>query len=91
MGLIGNIFQPLYLGIPSIFMSPVSFLQKPFRWLQAISNYKATTTGSPNFSYALCSRRINYEQLLEFSKKTFPLWYIILKCFPKILTNSLMA
>ena len=63
MGLIGNTFQPLYLGIPSIFMSPIAFLQKPFRWLQAISHYKATTTGSPNFGCDLCVHKITPEQL----------------------------
>ena len=62
MGLIGNVLQPLYLGIPSILMSPVAFLQKPFRWLQAISQYQATTSGGPNFAYDLCTRKITPEQ-----------------------------
>ncbi|MHC5821914.1 MAG: fatty acyl-AMP ligase, partial [Nostoc sp.] len=55
--------QPLYLGIPSILMSPVAFLQKPFSWLQAISRYKATTSGGPDFAYDLCVRKITPEQL----------------------------
>lgn len=55
MGLVGNLLQPLYLGIPCILMSPVAFLQKPLRWLQAISQYKATTSGGPNFAYDLCA------------------------------------
>lgn len=63
MGLIGNVLQPLYLGIPSILMSPVAFLQKPLRWLQAISRYKATTSGGPNFAYDLCIRKITPEEL----------------------------
>lgn len=62
MGLIGNVLQPLYLGIPSILMSPVAFLQKPFRWLQGISRYRATTSGGPNFAYDLCVRKITPEQ-----------------------------
>jgi len=44
-------------------MSPIDFLQKPFRWLQAISRYKATTSGGPNFAYDLCIRRIKPEKL----------------------------
>ncbi|MCP4399028.1 MAG: fatty acyl-AMP ligase [bacterium] len=40
MGLIGNLLQPLYLGIHSVLMSPVAFLQKPYRWLHAISRYQ---------------------------------------------------
>jgi acyl-CoA synthetase (AMP-forming)/AMP-acid ligase II len=43
-------------------MSPVAFLQKPFRWLQAISHYKATTSGGPNFAYDLCVSKITPEQ-----------------------------
>nr|VFJ52358.1 MAG: Acyl-CoA synthetase (AMP-forming)/AMP-acid ligase II [Candidatus Kentron sp. FW] len=62
MGLIGNVLQPLYVGIHCVLMSPVAFLQKPFRWLQAISRYRATTSGGPNFAYDLCVRKIAPEQ-----------------------------
>ncbi|MFN6516220.1 MAG: fatty acyl-AMP ligase [Nostoc sp. CreGUA01] len=62
MGLIGNVLQSLYLGTPSILMSPVAFLQKPLRWLQAISRYQATTSGGPNFAYDLCASKITPEQ-----------------------------
>ncbi len=62
MGLIGNVLQPLYLGRPCILMSPVAFLQRPVRWLQAISRYKATTSGGPNFAYELCVSKITNEQ-----------------------------
>lgn len=65
MGLVGNVLQPLYLGIPSILMSPVAFLQKPIRWLQAISRYKATTSGGPNFAYDLCAEKIKPEQCTD--------------------------
>ncbi|NET68792.1 MAG: aminotransferase class I/II-fold pyridoxal phosphate-dependent enzyme [Moorea sp. SIO1G6] len=63
MGLIGNVLQPLYLGIPCILMSPEAFIQKPIRWLQGISRYKATTSGGPNFAYDLCLRTITPEQM----------------------------
>ncbi|MEO1672194.1 MAG: AMP-binding protein [Cyanobacteria bacterium J06631_2] len=65
MGLVGNVLQPLYLGIPSVLMSPVAFLQKPIRWLQAISRYKATTSGGPNFAYDLCVQKIKPEECSE--------------------------
>ena len=61
MGLIGGILQPIYLGRPSILMSPMSFLQKPFRWLSAISRFGGTTSGGPNFAYELCVRKISPE------------------------------
>ncbi len=62
MGLIGNVLQPLYLGRPCVLMSPVHFMQKPFRWLSAISRYHATTSGAPNFAYDLCVRQISLEE-----------------------------
>ncbi|HKV12360.1 MAG TPA: amino acid adenylation domain-containing protein, partial [Thermoanaerobaculia bacterium] len=58
MGLIGNLLQPLAAGCPCVLMSPVDFLQKPLRWLQAISRYGGTVSGGPNFAYDLCVRRI---------------------------------
>ncbi len=62
MGLIGGILQPLYGAFPCILMSPASFLQKPYRWLQAISRYKGTTSGGPNFAYEQCIQRITQQQ-----------------------------
>src|SRR4051812_32506903 len=58
MGLIGNVLQPLYIGASCVLMSPVAFLQRPSRWLRAISRYRATTSGGPSFAYELCVRRI---------------------------------
>jgi len=62
MGLIGNVLQPLLLGARCYLMPPLAFLMKPIRWLRAISNYSATTSGGPNFAYDLCTRRIPVEQ-----------------------------
>jgi len=62
MGLIGGILQPMYVGRPNILMSPMSFLQKPFRWLSAISRFGGTTSGGPNFAYDLCVRRVTPTQ-----------------------------
>ena len=62
MGLIGGIIQPVYAGADAILISPVHFIQKPLRWLMAISRYKATTSGGPNFAYDLCARKITSEQ-----------------------------
>ncbi len=62
MGLIGGILQPLYVGASMHLMSPMTFLQKPFRWLQAISTTRATTSGAPNFAFDLCLRKVTPEQ-----------------------------
>ena len=62
MGLVGGIVMSTYVGRPNVLMSPMAFLQRPYRWLQAISKYRATTSGGPNFAYELCVRRITAEQ-----------------------------
>ncbi|TAN66231.1 MAG: amino acid adenylation domain-containing protein [Methylobacter sp.] len=61
MGLIGNVIQPLYCGTSAVLMSPMAFLEKPIRWLQAISDYRAHTSGGPNFAFELCARKISDE------------------------------
>jgi acyl-CoA synthetase (AMP-forming)/AMP-acid ligase II len=63
MGLIGNVFQPLYLGVASVLMAPMTFLLSPAVWLRAISKYKATTSGGPNFAYELCVHRVTPEEI----------------------------
>lgn len=62
MGLVGGILQPLWIGRPNVLMSPMAFLQRPYRWLQAISKYRGTTSGGPNFAYELCLQKVTPEQ-----------------------------
>nr|WP_280383991.1 type I polyketide synthase [Nocardia wallacei] len=57
MGLIGPILQTLYLGACTVLMSPLHFLQQPRRWLTAVSEFGAHTSGGPNFGYELSLRR----------------------------------
>ncbi len=52
-GLVTGILQPLYSDHPAILMSPLDFLQKPSRWLKAISQYRGTHSLGPNFAYDL--------------------------------------
>ena len=62
MGLIGCILQPMYVGLSMYLIAPVAFLQRPYRWLQAISRYRANTSGGPNFAYDLCVEKVTPEQ-----------------------------
>ena len=64
MGLFGSVVQPMYMGCPCFQMSPLAFLQRPVRWLQAISRLSATHSGGPNFAYELCIHRTTPEQRL---------------------------
>ncbi|HEV2844920.1 MAG TPA: amino acid adenylation domain-containing protein, partial [Thermoanaerobaculia bacterium] len=58
LGLIGNLLQATWVGAPCVLMSPVAFLQNPSRWLKAVSRYRGTTSGGPNFAYELCLRKV---------------------------------
>ena len=62
MGLIYGILQPIYSGFKCYVMPPASFIQRPLRWLQAISRHQATHSVAPNFAYELCTREITEEQ-----------------------------
>ncbi|ANN66686.1 condensation domain-containing protein [Bordetella bronchialis] len=63
MGLIGGLLQGLYLGTRVVLMSPRYFLERPLRWLEAISRHGGSFSGGPDFAYRLCVERIRPEQL----------------------------
>ena len=71
MGLIGGILSPLYIGCQDILCSPMTFLQRPIRWLRGISNYRVTTSGGPNFAYQLCVDKISDEELVGIDLSTW--------------------
>ena len=59
MGLIGAWLGSLYVGFPLVVMSPLAFLARPLRWLQAIDRWRGTLSAGPNFAYELCLKRID--------------------------------
>lgn len=62
LGLVSKLLQTIYVGCHCILMSPLAFLQKPVRWLQAISHYQADISGAPDFAYAVTARKVTPEQ-----------------------------
>ena len=63
MGLIGGWMGSLYYGFPLVLMSPLDFLARPARWLEAIHRHRGTLSGGPNFAYELCVRRVEPNQI----------------------------
>ena len=63
MGLIGAWLGPLYFGAPLALMSPLAFLARPVRWLQALDDHRGTISPAPNFAFDLCTTRIADEDL----------------------------
>ena len=63
MGLVGGVLYSVFFGRHCVLMSPFAFLQKPVRWLEAISRYRVTISGGPNFAYDLCTQKITDEEM----------------------------
>jgi len=63
MGLIGGLMEPLFHAATTYLMSPTAFLERPARWLEAISRFRAYISGGPNFGYELCIRRVSDEEV----------------------------
>jgi acyl-CoA synthetase (AMP-forming)/AMP-acid ligase II len=75
MGLIGNVLQGLCAGTGLVLMSPVAFLKRPARWLEAVSHYRGTTSGGPNFAYDLCVRRVTEEERARLDLRSWEVAY----------------
>jgi acyl-CoA synthetase (AMP-forming)/AMP-acid ligase II/acyl carrier protein len=75
MGLIGNLLHTIYSGCTCVLMSPLHFMQRPLRWLEGISRYKATHSGAPNFAYDLCVNKISPEELQGLDLRTWIVAY----------------
>ena len=75
MGLIEGVLGPIFGGYPAYLMAPTSFLHRPIRWLRAITRYRATTSGGPNFAYDLCVRKVNDVQRAELDLASWRIAY----------------
>lgn len=65
MGLIGCLLLSLYRGATLVMMSPRHFVERPARWLEAISEFRATHTGVPDFALRLAAERVNESVLAK--------------------------
>lgn len=63
MGLIGFLLTPASLGGHVTFLKVEDFIKRPSRWIQALSDFRATITGGPPSAYALCARRVKDHEL----------------------------
>ena len=76
MGLVGGVLAPVFNGSTNVSISPASFLQNPIAWLAAISKYRATISGGPNFAYDLCVRKITDEQRATLDLSSWALAFV---------------
>ena len=59
MGLFSGVLQPLYTRLPAVILSPLDVLERPARWLQAISRYGAGSSSAPNFGFQLAVDQVS--------------------------------
>ena len=76
MGLVGGVLVAVFAGATSNLISPADFLRNPITWLAAISKYKITISGGPNFAYDLCVRNITDEQRAALDLSSWALAFI---------------
>lgn len=65
MGLMLGIAAPILSGHPADLMSPIAFLSRPARWLQAMARQPKAWSGAPNFAFDLTARRATDEELAD--------------------------
>lgn len=73
LGLVNTVFLPIYLRAHSVLMSPVTFVQRPAAWFEAISKYRGSICGAPNFAYDLCVEKITPVQAQQYDLSSWSL------------------
>lgn len=73
MGLIGFLALPMTKGVDLVQAAPQDFLAHPGNWMQWLSDYRATATAGPNFSWVLATRALTRMKDLDLSRLTVAL------------------
>ncbi|MEH1169328.1 beta-ketoacyl synthase N-terminal-like domain-containing protein [Micromonospora sp. CPCC 205539] len=63
MGLVGGLLYPLFVGGTATLLPPAAFIERPVRWLSALSRFGGTMSLAPNFGYQMCARRVSAEDI----------------------------
>jgi len=71
LGLVCYVTGSAYNGCYTVLQSPLDFLARPLRWLQAIDRFRASHAAGPNFAYDLCVRRTTPEQRAALDLRTW--------------------
>ncbi|MGC4397012.1 AMP-binding protein, partial [Hydrogenophaga sp. T2] len=58
-GLVLGLLWPFHAGAPAWLMSPLAFLRRPLRWLEAVERWRITHSGAPNFAYVACLKALD--------------------------------
>lgn len=74
MGL-GTCLHALFVGGSVVLMSPLDFVRRPVRWLEAMARHRGQLSGGPNFSYELCVRKVTDEALAALDLSSWEVAY----------------
>ena len=86
MGLVYGALMPLFRDFLCVMLPPAAFLQRPSRWLRAISRYRGTHSAAPNFAYDLCAAGIAPEHRAEFDLRS---WHLSLNAAEPVRAETL--
>jgi len=64
-GQVSGVLMPIYAGAGAVLMAPSTFVKNPFRWLAAVTEYRGTHSGAPNFAFDLCVDKISAAERRE--------------------------
>jgi fatty acid CoA ligase FadD21 len=63
MGLVLGVCAPILSGFPAKLTSPMAFLERPARWMQALAESPRTFSAAPNFAFDLAARKTTERDL----------------------------
>lgn len=65
MGLMLGIAAPIFTGHPGDLLSPLAFLARPARWVQALARHRYSWSAAPNFAFDLTARRTTDAEMAD--------------------------
>ena len=65
MGLIAMLLEGLYDGGKVVFLSPLNFIQRPMRWMRAITKYRGNAALGPDFGFRLVAGAAQPEDVAQ--------------------------
>jgi len=63
MGLVLGVCAPILLGCRAVLTSPVSFLQRPSRWMHMMAGSSEAFSAAPNFAFDLAARKVSDDEM----------------------------
>jgi acyl-CoA synthetase (AMP-forming)/AMP-acid ligase II len=76
MGLVGSYLTTLFTENTTVCLTPEDFVLRPARWLELISDSRASICGGPDFAFRLCVERVNDDQAANLDLSSWRVAYI---------------